>query len=1489
MTSRTTEIQRLIADIEGLLAHKGKRLHRVLAQEQDAREILEKIRAFLVSLQESNAVRSLGESDGEQQLSPLLARFVNQSSQLPPGEEAQTSGELGISPRTELRTLLEPLKLEMQTLLQERAKLVEEIRHLEQKRLQNYSLAQQVANQERMISEFLQVLMNRIRPGINYKADAPQQDFGRQVGQEVEQKALPEFGAASSSTASSDLNPEALIVSSAPALSDSLDQLQQLTRLTGDLDHRLLALDSTVNAVFNALERNILTYHDSLSQSLSRMHSKGVQGETLLTNLIDNLSQHLRSDNTIQNGSQNETKLEDRNNFTNVDSLVSPTEDIQSSTLMTSNNTDAGIIETTDSIPELDSILSNLDGIKSDTRESSSVNKIHENSVNLDFEDAQTVEYDSQDKSQNQISASNDVDELYASLFGPGDIVDNAEINSQDSTQTQDNLTDEERKIEGNNFDSYAVPGSDTSSHETAAVSSEEEKDSKAITETNFNSSDGQNVANATEQLTVEANLLASTPKIELPIEPEETFLDSDTEENISPLSIESAISDTDSEQYKSQNTIKTLPDVFTAEEVMEDMWNTFPLEENTGTEVEETKESIITETSIKNDTFNPDTSFKSDIIPDSTQVPESEAVPGRENIPNGGDTIVALTDLLPELGIQGDMFEVETFTQDQSIQEQEGQGPLDSVYPAENQNQEQTSSSILEEAEKSDDYLPASPEEDLLAQEQAAIDRSNLEISLNPEQRQQLDRDLNNFDAERAPQLQVENHPESNTPVSTSAKDLPKLEISAWETPPEDSDPDSGSNPTEKCADTQLDLSPTLGLKEEIPTQNTSSDTQSSDLQANYLSSGTGNIDLAQVDNKVRNSVWYLGIDLGTTGISAVILNRSTQEVYPLYWSAPSQPPLNSVQRSFRLPAEVYLPSSIAASEQNSLSSPDEAAYKQPKSPALDRNLFSAHLKPYLQVALPYKNHSEISLNKGRQKWEPLLQLNELSTIPLVWVVRSLSKLLLTFKSDRKSTTLGLTAAADGLNAETFDLVINNLAGVICTCPSNSSEQYRFNVREALLTSKLVQHPQQVFFVEEAVAGLLSELDGARGETVQFKGSKRSLFPKSNSQSLIGNTLVVNIGASATEMGLVDIPQNLHELTHNKFMLHNFFYAGKAIEQDIVCQLLVPEKWRESRFSKPESASTQSSTSWKPSVPGLEQMRLSSLGLDNLELPRPGEADIKARIRLQQRLESSVLGQAILNAAGALKLILQQQESFQIELADQRWVLQRRDLESQVFVPFVRRLNREINRLLVARGIPTEAVDQAILTGGVASLGSVSRWLRQKLPNAKIIQDSYLGEDNTPKCTRVAYGLALLTLHPQVLEIPRQQYTDYFLFTELLQLLPQRAVSFGELIQLFEGRGINTRSCQQRLLAFLEGELPQGLIPEAENSQWITQGSLENPYYKAIATAPLFEKQGSLTYRPNLGQLERLRRYLDVIQASTQQSLKEPYTVNFVVGVQKE
>lgn len=57
------------------------------------------------------------------------------------------------------------------------------------------------------------------------------------------------------------------------------------------------------------------------------------------------------------------------------------------------------------------------------------------------------------------------------------------------------------------------------------------------------------------------------------------------------------------------------------------------------------------------------------------------------------------------------------------------------------------------------------------------------------------------------------------------------------------------------------------------------------------------------EVTLEAANSVWYLGIDLGTTGISAALLNRSTTEVYPLYWIAENQPETSA--RSFRLPAK--------------------------------------------------------------------------------------------------------------------------------------------------------------------------------------------------------------------------------------------------------------------------------------------------------------------------------------------------------------------------------------------------------------------------------------------------------------------------------------------------------------------------------------------------------------------------------------------------------
>ncbi|OUL35792.1 hypothetical protein BV372_09825 [Nostoc sp. T09] len=1334
MTSHTDEIQRLIADIDNLLANNGKRLSKLLPnQAQEPREVLERIRDFLGRLEETEVLPhdSQNKASEHKPLSPLLAKFVDQNNhqsltQPKPQNEEQSHSTLLQKINSEVSALLQPLQAELAGLLQERANLVQEIRQLEQRRLQNYSLSQQLANQEQIINEFLQVLTNRLLPTLT-----------SQLAQSLVNSPI--------SMTSNNAN-------LAPVEGTNPDQVERLTRLGREFDQRLLSLDGTVNVVFEALQRNIHTYHESLTQALARMHSQGVQGEQVMASFVNNLTQYLQQFPGYQS-SLSTTKAD----AINLQALqpASPQPELE---IKRSPNIASKPEDTATNIEDLDAVLLEF---ATDAPPSS-----------------QTTTTQTPTTFQPDSSQVDEVDQLYASLFGSED-VSNQVI---ETAPTQ-------------------VIANELSPQEAVTLSPEDIIDSTPVSSTN----QVQPVDSAVETTNLESQQIAASIK-----EPTHSQLQAIQD---SPAQPTDSSPDWEELFFEEVTDITSLPaEVVT---VTEDIASFDAIEE----------------------------------VTDTTSLP-AEVVTATEGIASF-DTITALTDLLVDVAAEQQVLPdaapvmevIKTTT----------------VTPA---AQKPEVAILDEEQDKSlDNYIAASPQENLLSPEATA---TMPDISLDDEQLQLLDQDLANFDgllnspSEESPQELVGN----TTTSAFSSTEFLQLT--------------SGAIPH---AEAELDFSPVIEKKKESTTPNS----------ATSLSTSQGLNHPEISPQNILESRWYLGIDIGTTGISATLLNSSTFVVYPIYWSAENQAGATSFQQSFRLPAEVYLPTaSVPHSEVEStetapasVTSENLSSNAAPAQSAADvkKTLYSAQLKPYLQVAIPYKS--------ARQKWEPVLQFNEFSAGPLIWVVRSLSKLLLTLKSDRQSTTQGLTAAAVGLDEQSFRTIINNIAGAICTCPSSWSEQYRFNVREALLTSKLVQHPQQVFFIEEAIASLLTVLNTANGETVQLSTTQGLRPVQTNEQPLLGNTLALNIGATATEMTLVDLPETLSQFTHNDFMLHSFAYGGKSIEQDIICQLLLPPKSRQSRAEIPaDSQISAQPWLWQSAIPGLDQMQWQSLGLEELELPRVGEPDISARVRLQQRLESSLLGQAVLDAALALKLILQHQESFTLDLADQRWVLQRRDLESQVLVPFVRRLNRELNKLLVARGIPTEAINQAILTGGVASIATVNRWLKQKLPNAKIIQDSYLGENGAPSCSRVAYGLAMLPLHPQVLEIPRQQYTDYFLFTELLRLLPDRPLSFSEVIHLFEGRGVNTRICQQRLLAFLEGELPTGLIPNSPDSTWLTQSSQGNPDYHAIAAAPLFEKQGNLTYRPNSQQLLFLRRYLEEIKASTRQSLEEPYTVNFALEV---
>ncbi|MCW5314393.1 hypothetical protein GTQ43_11420 [Nostoc sp. KVJ3] len=1358
MTSSADEIQKLIADIDNLLANGGKRLSRFLpGQAQEPKEVLERIRNFLVRLKEKEALESgISNQSSEEPRSPLLTKFIDRGYNqypLPPLEPYQeestiTAGQL----KSEFSSLIQPLRSELELLLQERATLVQEIRQLEQKRLQNYSLAQQLTNQDQMITEFLQVLMSRLVPTLTplvapNSANSP-----------------------SSSGVINHGNSESVTSATQPLL-ESADRVEQLTQLARELDQRLLSLDGTVNVVFEALQRNINTYYESLSQAMARMHSKGMQGEQLMASFLNNLTQHLQEQSPSSLPSFSVAESDTSPLLADSAAIAAevapqPLEKIAPETLspLTINSEQADTVLTED----LDTVLLQL-GL--DSSPSS------ENPTELPQDISALI--------------GDEVDQLYASLFGTGDVNNlSLDIPANDFSTSQSTLNIAESPSIPPSVDSAVVtPDTGISAQET-------------LGETTDSFSEAQEELFFEEDTDVDSPLSFSTPQTE----------SSPTQLDTQPASVD---------------TINTLTDLLS----------------DVGSE-----QPVLEVSSFMDN---------APVTPEITKVALAKPTKGIDT---------------PEILINEDRSET-------SLDNYISASPQENLLLVEsNQTPIVPDISLDEEQlQQLDNYIAASPQENLLSVESNQTPIVP-DISLDEEQLQQLDRDLANFDR----QLNSESEPATNLDIFSELIDQTQDTIPT--THPELQIENTSTVALSSLAIPQVE---TEEQKEVITT-----------VQDSSSSSSSNSINNQEVSLNTIESVWYLGIDLGTTGISAALLNRSTSVVHPIYWSAENPQETSSFQQSFRLPTEVYLPTaSIPHSDNQSIEVHEQtppAAVAQDQAPdhsptpttpkstadSTTNNLYSAQLKPYLQVAIPYKSE--------RQKWEPVLQLNEFSAGPLIWVVRSLSKLLLTLKSEKTSTTPSLMAAALGIGEADFPQIINNIAGVICTCPSSWSEQYRFNVREALLTSKLIQHPQQVFFVEEAIASLLPELDAANGEQVKLSKHQGSHPAKTSEHPIVGNTLVINIGTTATEMLLVDVPESSLQLTYNDFMLHSFAYAGKGIEQDIICHLLLPPKSRQSRLETPSDPKTTSSNpwQWQPSIPGLDQMRWQSLGLEELELPRVGEPDITTRIRLQQRLESSLLGQAVLDAALALKLILQHQESFTLELADQQWILQRRDLESQVFIPFVRRLNRELNKLLVARGIPTESINQAILTGGVACIGTVNRWLKQKLPSAKIIQDLYLGENGSPNCSRVAYGLAMLPLHPQILDIPRQQYTDYFLFTELLRLLPDRPLSFGEVIQLFEGRGINTRTCQQRLLAFLEGELPSGLIPSVTDSTWLTQSSQENPDYQAIATAPLFEKQGSLTYRPNSQQLLSLRRYLDAIKASNQQSLEEPYTVNFTLEV---
>ncbi|MEM7062944.1 MAG: hypothetical protein AAF572_07260 [Cyanobacteria bacterium P01_B01_bin.77] len=605
----------------------------------------------------------------------------------------------------------------------------------------------------------------------------------------------------------------------------------------------------------------------------------------------------------------------------------------------------------------------------------------------------------------------------------------------------------------------------------------------------------------------------------------------------------------------------------------------------------------------------------------------------------------------------------------------------------------------------------------------------------------------------------------------------------------------------------------------------------------------------------------WFLGLDVGTTGLSAVLMNRRTGQVYPLYWQTSPED-----AKHFRLPAMAVMTASqeTVAVGYDALGDLEDLldafGSQMPELIGVNR------LKPLLKVAVGHGQTLATS--------DPWLRWSDTVELPMLQVLQAMVALL-KYLVDQ--------GQAVGLEGDNLAQVWEKLQGVIVGYPTNWPDTYSFNLREALLAAGLIHQPEQILFVEDAIATVLSGLPDpsnvAISETVSLS-RQPSLY---NCQWQDG-TVVISGGAVMTELGLVNLPKDLASLDYADFALRSFAYAGDALDQDIVCQLLLPDERRQ-----PLSAADASTHwDWQGHL-STEDTDWGQLNLDDLTLPAVGHIDWGQRYRLQHRLLGSNLGQSLLAAARHLKLALQQQNQVQITLAGQRWLIKRRHLENLIFLPYIQRINRYLNVLLSHHTVDAQAIKQVICTGGSASLPAIARWLRQKFPNATIIQDTYASE-LPQSCSRVAYGLVNLARYAQVLNVTRQQYSDYFLLMELLRVFPQQPLPVGAIMHLLEQRGINTQACHLHILALLEGHLPPGLVPTAADRGLICDRTADLPTYRALLKTPLFRKtvteSGGHIYIPNEAQAEQLRAYFNRLLIDKTQTLEEPLIAQLEVLV---
>ncbi len=650
----------------------------------------------------------------------------------------------------------------------------------------------------------------------------------------------------------------------------------------------------------------------------------------------------------------------------------------------------------------------------------------------------------------------------------------------------------------------------------------------------------------------------------------------------------------------------------------------------------------------------------------------------------------------------------------------------------------------------------------------------------------------------------------------------------------------------------------------------------------------------------------WHLGLDLGTTALSAVVWDGDQDKTYPIFWRQPTAS--GAIARTFQLAVALYgrpCPSTIERSRLHPTPSLEPIALgraalqraRQDHEPVpADGPVLIQHLSSALQTGIPCRVAGD--------PWprEPQVQDGDRPPIPLSWVIEALAALL---RSLREPTPAHpWPCGAVGLSDRALQQALNQLGHVLVGQPLAATEAYRFNLREAVLTAGLVADPAQVIFLDQPLAAALADVPSASPPPSHRLGAwARSGLPPR--RPLVGSTLVIDGGASGVGLAILDgcaVESGL-DLRRDRpaYSAHKFPWGGQACDVELVVQHFAARLV--DQF--PDLPNLAHPPAFDPVLQG----RSLRVLLRN----DAGRRSLAAIEQLRMQLQSPPPSSSPSSPQGPLQQMTPLRPPTAIaapppvatfKLAGQTWTLDDGIWERMIVRPWLARFNQELNHLLCQSGCPTERITRIVWVGGFGPMPAVRDWLGQKFPGATWVYqptrsrpDDRRPEHRPPEhrppdlSSAIAHGLARLPQFPALLASAEPPYSDYFLWVELLSALPtDQPLPEYHIRHILNERGVNVRACGDRLRALLRGKRPAGLVPPAPHpaaiapdSRWaIAPISQVHPLYVALRSTPLLSQDAQGNYWLDGDMASQWRRYLGRLLVRSHQPFQEPCLPEF-------